>query len=303
MQKKSAEKLTPNGRVHRAGTTGFTMINNRIFCKEMSLAAFGLLVMMLQLSSNWHYTVEGLAVHVGCAPETIEGYLRELEALGHLVRHDQSRSCGKFSIKIWDIYEISRFERDAQSSTSLDDDRMPSLSPSMQEPLTAEPPMSERLVSVLSAPKKPVSAQPAPEDSAQINNKTINNKCTLIKKSSNNLSSEAEDLLDELKRAMSYDGFLSDFPEQKENLDTLFLLLAEAEHQSEPVSVGNETIAAEDYCEAVFSINEYHIQYILQCLNKSAPVIHNTKAYLQRCMLNAVKQLDNDPSLYPHLIN
>ena len=106
-------------------------------------------------------------------------------------------------------------------------------------------------------------------------------------------------LIDELKPALGYDDILSNFPERKEAIDLLFALIAEAEFQSEPVVVGTDTIRAAEYREALISTEEYHIRYILQCLEKTAPTIRNKRSYLQRCLLTIEM---NDKSSRPAIV-
>lgn len=289
---KKAKKYPPNGRVHRAKVPGYTQINNHIFHTGMSMEAFALLVIMLQLPPNWHYTVAGLASIVSCEEETIERYLRELEALGHLIRQQQSRAAGKFGTKIWDIFELSYHSANGTENEPNSKNIYPSSD-------STEPMVS---ASDAPSPEIPASASSALEVSAQINTLSINTKkentLFIKKESSNNQSMEIAALIDELKPALGYDDILSDFPERKEAIDLLFALIAEAEFQSEPVVVGTDTIRAAEYREALISTEEYHIRYILQCLEKTAPTIRNKRSYLQRCLLNAYHQLEENPSLY-----
>lgn len=69
--------------------------------ERLTLEARGLLALMLSLPENWDYTVSGLAVKAACGRDRMRRMLRELEAVGYLVREQSHDSEGKFDGNVY----------------------------------------------------------------------------------------------------------------------------------------------------------------------------------------------------------
>lgn len=86
-------------------TKGFTVMSNYHFQdKEISLKAKGLLGLMLSLSSNWDYSVNGLVTIVKENKAAVQSALKELEEHKYLKRTRVQDETGRFDY-IYDIYE------------------------------------------------------------------------------------------------------------------------------------------------------------------------------------------------------
>lgn len=86
-------------------TKGFTVMSNYHFQdKEISLKAKGLLGLMLSLSSNWDYSVNGLVAIVKENKAAVQTALKELEEHKYLKRTRVKDETGRFDY-IYDIYE------------------------------------------------------------------------------------------------------------------------------------------------------------------------------------------------------
>lgn len=64
---------------------------------RLSLEARGLFALMLSLPDDWEYTVSGLAIKAGCGRDKVRRLLRELQAVGYLIREQSHDRGGKFA--------------------------------------------------------------------------------------------------------------------------------------------------------------------------------------------------------------
>lgn len=69
--------------------------------ERLSLEARGLYAMMASLPENWEYTVTGLAKKAGCGREKLRRLLRELQAVGYLVREQSHDAGGRFGGNVY----------------------------------------------------------------------------------------------------------------------------------------------------------------------------------------------------------
>ena len=68
---------------------------------RLALETRGLLALMLSLPADWDYTVTGLAVKAGCGREKLRRMVRELEAVGYLIREQAHGEGGQFSGNVY----------------------------------------------------------------------------------------------------------------------------------------------------------------------------------------------------------
>ena len=68
---------------------------------RLSLEARGLFALMVSLPEDWEYTVSGLAVKAGCGREKVRRLLKELQAVGYLIREQSHDSGGKFGGNVY----------------------------------------------------------------------------------------------------------------------------------------------------------------------------------------------------------
>lgn len=72
---------------------------------RLSLETRGLLALMLSLPPDWDYTVTGLAVKAGCGRDKMRRMVRELEAIGYLVREQAHDEGGRFDGNVYVLQE------------------------------------------------------------------------------------------------------------------------------------------------------------------------------------------------------
>lgn len=86
--------------------TNFTVMSNvHLRDPRMSLKSKGLLSFMLSLPESWDYTVRGLSTVVKDGESSISSALKELEALGYLIRKRQRDENGRVRSTEYNIYE------------------------------------------------------------------------------------------------------------------------------------------------------------------------------------------------------
>lgn len=74
---------------------------------RLTLEARGLFALMVSLPDNWEYTVSGLAVKAGCGKDKVRRLLKELQAVGYLIREQSHDSGGKFSANVYVLQDES----------------------------------------------------------------------------------------------------------------------------------------------------------------------------------------------------
>lgn len=72
---------------------------------RLALETRGLLALMLSLPPDWDYTVTGLAVKAGCGRDKMRRMVRELEAVGYLVREQAHDEGGRFDGNVYVLQE------------------------------------------------------------------------------------------------------------------------------------------------------------------------------------------------------
>lgn len=72
---------------------------------RLALETRGLLALMLSLPPDWDYTVTGLAVKAGCGRDKMRRMVRELEAVGYLVREQAHDEGGRFDSNVYVLQE------------------------------------------------------------------------------------------------------------------------------------------------------------------------------------------------------
>lgn len=76
---------------------------------RLALETRGLLALMLSLPPDWDYTVTGLAVKAGCGRDKMRRMVRELEAVGYLVREQAHDEGGRFDGNVYVLQETPPF--------------------------------------------------------------------------------------------------------------------------------------------------------------------------------------------------
>lgn len=105
--------------------------------QRLTLAARGLLAMMISLPENWEYTVAGLAVKAGCGREQVRRLLRELQTVGYLIREQSHDSVGRFGGAVYVLQDEAPLPGNPDNG---EEEKLPlPENPSTGKPSTEEP--------------------------------------------------------------------------------------------------------------------------------------------------------------------
>ena len=86
----------------------FTQIDNRyLHDTRLSLKAIGLFTLILSLSENWEFTIEGIRAVCRDGKSSIKSALNELEKYGYLTREQNRDAYGRIGRMEYTFYEVS----------------------------------------------------------------------------------------------------------------------------------------------------------------------------------------------------
>lgn len=275
------------------------MANHHLQDKTISLKAKGLLSVMLSLPDNWDYTLSGLSCISKEGIDAIREGVRELEKAGYINRERVRDAHGRLRNSVYVIYEEPRLqnvsqpegETPAAKESTLE---VPTLdSATMKHPMweqpTLEKPMQEKAMQLnthISTPKSSIKKQkiidPATPNPSNPYQPMPNATC----------SYDHGDILsylltrDKVRKQISYDCLAEDL--DRERLDEMVELITEALCSTKPtMKITGQTMPIEMVRERLRQINSSHIEYVFECLKRSAPNIRNIKQYLLTALYNA----------------
>lgn len=114
-------------------TENYTCISNGVLTdKRLSLSARGFFAAVLSLSEDWDFSVNGIARLTGVNKESVQRYLKELEAHGYLSRSGGRDPDGRFGRKCYVFDEAPSAVEPSQVSPSTE-------YPPTEKPLTEKP--------------------------------------------------------------------------------------------------------------------------------------------------------------------
>lgn len=91
-------------------TENYTVISNNIIRDtRLSTQAIGMMVKILSLPPNWHFTLKGLVAICKEDYYAVRGMILELEKAGYIVRTQEREKSGRWKRIIYDVYEWPQF--------------------------------------------------------------------------------------------------------------------------------------------------------------------------------------------------
>ena len=96
--------------IHRdEHSDGYVILSNSLIRDtRLSDGAFRLLMFMLSMSDDWHFSVKGLAYTFGVTERVIKYRIKELRKFGYIELTKVQNKSGHFGEYIWDVYERPR---------------------------------------------------------------------------------------------------------------------------------------------------------------------------------------------------
>ncbi|WP_247937633.1 replication initiator protein A [Streptococcus intermedius] len=98
---------------------------------------------------------------------------------------------------------------------------------------------------------------------------------------------EAEEMIELLKRNIGYSFLAEEQPQEKEKIDLVIDLIAEAIQSKTDLRINQRMIAYETVKEQFLSLQKEHIEYVLFVLDENKKKITNLRAYLLSLLYNA----------------
>ena len=274
---------------------GFVQIPNSILSDpNISLKAKTVLAIMLSLPDNWDFSIEGISGKCKESKDCIAKAVNELIDTGYVIRTKTRGADGR--ITKWE-YEV--FEEPCKTIERSN-----------------EEPCGEIPDTALSHQEKPEEDYPE-QDFPELDNPSVETKDTyntiINKKENNNIlfsniksnpiqskhkisfsMSEIELKELEVKDNIEYDILLQKFPTKHAMIDEIVNLMVEVLcSKRETITIASDSHPIEQVKERFKSVDSGHIEYILECLDKTTTDIRNIKQYLLSVIFNAPQTMDN----------
>ena len=268
------------------------MSNHHLKNRALSLKAKGLLSMMLSLPDDWDYTTRGLASICREGVDAIGKAIKELENAGYMERRQLRGKDGRITDTEYTIYEQPRKPPD----TPLPDTD----SPDTEKPYLDNPDMEK----------------PDTENPAQLNTKGTNIPKKLNTYGANtHLSNPADrkpeavapaDAMDAtdsyreiIKENISYDVLRQRC--DPERLDEIMgIMLDTVCSRKKQIRIAGEDMSAEAVKSRLLKLDDSHIEYVLDCLDKNTTDIRNIRSYILTALYQAPTTIS---SYYSALVN
>lgn len=274
---------------------GFVQIPNSILSdSNISLKAKTVLAIMLSLPDNWDFSIEGISGKCKESKDCIAKAVNELIDAGYVIRTKTRGADGRITKWEYEVYE----------------EPCKTIEQSNEEPCGKIP---DTALSHQEIPEEDYPEQDFPElDNPSVETKDTYN--TIINKKENNnilfnniqsnpIPSKRKLRFDmseiELKRYaveenIDYDILVEQFPNRKPMIDEIVGLIVEVLcSKREVITIASDTHPIEEVKKRFESIDSGHIEYILECLDKTTTDIRNIKQYLLSVIFNAPQTMDN----------
>ena len=274
-------------------TRDYTVMSNyHLKDKGLTLKSKGLLSMILSLPEEWNYTTRGLASICKEGVDAIGSALKELETAGYIVRRQLRGANGRITDTEYIIYEQPQPKKL---------DMLPSdvVSPDTENPDTV----------------KPDTVKPDTEKPAELNIEKSNTEksitygsstdsipfrdcaadCLPERKGRDAMSlTEIESYRELIQENIGYEYLCQQYETYREDLDEIVELIVET------VCAKRKTtrIAGSDFPHEIvrsrfLKLDNSHIEFVMDCLQKNTTEIRNMKQYLLTVLFNAPTTISN----------
>ena len=258
------------------------MSNYHLRDTALTLKAIGLLSKMLSLTDEWDYTTRGLAAICKEGVDAIGAALKELELHGYLVRRQLRDSRGRITDTEYTIYESPH--------TPLPDTASPDTgNPDMEKPDTEKP--AELNIEKSNTQKQNIYGSST--DSIPFRDCAAD--CLPERKGRDVMSlTEIESYRELIQENIGYEYLCQQYETYREDLDEIVELIVET------VCAKRKTtrIAGSDFPHEIvrsrfLKLDNSHIEFVMDCLQKNTTEIRNMKQYLLTVLFNAPTTISN----------
>jgi len=278
------------------------MSNHHLRNTALSMKAKGLLSLMLSLPDNWDYTMFGLSTISADGQSSIRAAVAELENAGYLKRRRLRNDKGQLTETEYTILE--------QPETLANKAKQPICeNPPLEKPTVVNPPVENPML------EYPPVGKPTVEIRTQLNTNISNTKITNTDSSSIYQSippdepqrppsrrvsqSDGMDMMDAMEtyREIIYENIDYDLHLERygsERIDELVQLMLDTIcSRSESIRIDRSDFPVEVVKSRLLKLRHSHIEYVLDCLDKTTTKIHNIRSYLLTALYNSLTTLDS----------
>ena len=269
-------------------TRDYTVMSNyHLKDKGLTLKSKGLLSMILSLPEEWNYTTRGLASICKEGVDAIGSALKELETAGYIVRRQLRGANGRITDTEYIIYEQPQPKKlDMLPSDVVSPDTE---NPDMVKPDTEKP--AELNIEKSNTQKS--STHGSSTDSIPFRDCAAD--CLPERKGRNVMSlTEIESYRELIQENIGYEYLCQQYETYREDLDEIVELIVET------VCAKRKTtrIAGSDFPHEIvrsrfLKLDNSHIEFVMDCLQKNTTEIRNMKQYLLTVLFNAPTTISN----------
>ena len=284
--------------------------------QALSLKARGLLSTLLALPEDWDFSLKGLTAICKEGIDAIREAVKELENNGYLVRTRIRNEKGQMDSLACSIYEYPQGKEQQainQPEKFPVHTPIPSHSPNEAQP-AQEKPTLEKPTLVYPTLEKPAElnksypvtpkikniniipqgSYPYPSHPHPVNTGNVRHFPTMAQSQSavQEDTDPTESLWQIIQEKVGYEALCQDYGKEKMDEIVGIIVSALLSHRIS-FRFGSDVVPSKLVKKQLFGINSHHIQYVFDSLKKTAPLIHDPKAYLLTCIYNATLSMNN----------
>jgi len=289
---------------------GYTVMSNfHLKDKNLTLKSKGLLSMMLSLPDEWHYSTRGLAAICKEGVDAIGAALKELEKAGYIIRNQIRGERGRIVETEYVIYEQPQSKPPPLPIPPPEPDNPPTPAGSGLSPHTGFPYMVNPDV------ENPDTENPDLENPAQY----ITKESTKKRENINGLNTQSiyqsleavqplphanappqrdrridrtAEYRDLIMENIEYDHLILQYG--RERMDEIVEVMMDAVcTRKEYIRVDGDEKPAEVVKNRLLKLDQSHIEYVFDRLDKNTSKVYNIKAYLLTTLYNAPATIDH----------
>lgn len=261
------------------------MSNHHLKNRGLTLKAKGLLSIMLSLPDDWDYTTRGLASICREGVDAIGKALKELENAGYIERRQLRGTDGRITDTEYTIYEHPRKPPDMEKPY-LD-------TPNKVEPDTEKP--AQLNTKKTNIPKR--------SNTYGINPYQSNPSRLADREPETGAPADSMDATDAYRENIK-ENIAYDVLQQKcdpERLDEIVgIILDTVCSRKKEIRIAGEDMPAEAVKSRLLKLDDSHIEYVLECLDKNTTDIRNIRSYILTALYQAPTTIS---SYYSALVN
>ena len=269
-------------------TRDYTVMSNyHLKDKGLTLKSKGLLSMILSLPEEWNYTTRGLASICKEGVDAIGSALKELETAGYIVRRQLRGANGRITDTEYIIYEQPQSKKPDMLPPDV-------VSPDTENPDMVRPDMEKPAeLNIEKSNTQKQNIYGSSTDSIPFRDCAAD--CLPERKGRDAMSlTEIESYRELIQENIGYEYLCQQYETYREDLDEIVELIVET------VCAKRKTtrIAGSDFPHEIvrsrfLKLDNSHIEFVMDCLQKNTTEIRNMKQYLLTVLFNAPTTISN----------